>query len=326
MAYEPPARLHLTSHRHEWWILFSAAAIAALTLAAWLSSLAFGGDDADTAGAATDWTVPLLGLGGMVAAVLLLWAAIVAVGRAHELRRVREVYARGLARWPQYATEAQWRQVIAKHARPDGSVLDVVIPAGLLTVVVGAIAVAAAVGREWTVVVVLAAFWLVLMGLVGGRRWNQERERRADRVRRERLLPYPFCVVAAEGLYDEDSGLVGLDQVTEVRVVPAAEVPQIRKRLLGQVRTGEVAVELDPFDSRLARSGWSLLQFTLDSRVARTLWKKAVDLLRSRDIGSDMARFSLLHVRIPPGCEPEAIRVVAAVQQRWLGNTRLQAR
>jgi hypothetical protein len=125
-------------------------------------------------------------------------------------------------------------------------------------------------------------------------------------------------VLAAEGLYHEDHGLVGLDRVTEVRVVPPAEVPGVRKSLLGRARAGDLTVHLDPFDHRLARSGWALLQLTLDDRVERTLWQKVTRALAAGDQPRPTMPISVLHVRVPPGRESEADRVAAAVRQRWL--------
>jgi hypothetical protein len=318
MAYEPPVELHLTSHRAEWWMLLPAAAIAVVALCAWLSSLLFPDEVTEAAGLETDWTVPLVSIGGIVVMVVLLWAVFVAWGRATERRKALGAFAHGLARWPQYATEAQWRQETAKEDKPEGNRLDVVIPVGIVTALIGAIAVAAAINDTWALAVVLAGFWVVLVGLVGGRRWNQERERRGNQARRRRLQPYPSCVVAAEALYHEDWGLVTLDQVTEVRVVPPGEVPQTRKRLLSQSRKGEVSVDLDPFDRRLARAGWSLLQFTLDSRTVRTWWQRIAEVLRAEMPSADVMPVSVVHVRVPPGCESEAAHVAAAVEHRWL--------
>jgi hypothetical protein len=98
-------------------------------------------------------------------------------------------------------------------------------------------------------------------------------------------------------------------------------VPGIRRSLLGRARAGDLTVDLDPFDHRLARSGWALLQFTLDERVARTLGQKVIDVLRAGDHARHAMPISVVHVRVPPGHESEADRVAAAVRQRWLSPT-----
>jgi hypothetical protein len=313
MTITPPAEIHLTSHRAAWWMLFPAAAIGLLAVAAFGSTLIF--DEGPSQGS-PDWAVPAAGIGGMVAMVLLLWVGTVMVERATERRRVRRVYATALACWPQYATEPQWQQAIAKADRPERHFAEIAWPMGILTVVLGGIGVPAGFSGVWSVTVVLAAFWVLLFGLVAGRRWNADRERRADLGRRRRLTPYPSCCISADAFYDEDRGLVGLEQVTGVRVVAPDEVPQLRKRLLSGARKGELTVELDAFDTRLARAGWSLLQFTVDERVARTLWHHLQALLRAGQHGFSMP-ISVTHVRVPPGREAEAAQVAAAVARRW---------
>ena len=318
MAYPPPARIHLTAHRQMWALLFPAAAIAVVMLAAWLSYLLFGDEVPDAAGVAVDWSGPLLGIGGMVAAALLTWAALMAGLRAGERRRARRVHRDGLARWPQYATEAQWRQVIEKDSRPDGGWLETAIPVGIVTAVIAAIAVPAGIQGLWSVVFTLVAFGLLIAGLVAGRRWNQRRERRADRVRREGLAPYPSCVLSAEALYHEDWGLVEIDKLADVQLVPPEQVPGLRRRLLGRARAGEVDLRLEPLDTRLARSGWSLLQVTLDSRLERTLGDQVTKFFASAEQGSDPMPITVLHVRVPPGREAEAGQVAALLRSRWL--------
>lgn len=320
MAYPAPERIHLTSHRQAWALLFPVAAIAVVTLAAGLSYLLFGDPALDAAGVSADWTGPLLGIGAIVAAALLVWTAIVTGSRAGERRRARLVHRDGLARWPQYATEAQWRQVIEKDSRPDGGWLETAIPIGIVTAVLAAIAVPAGVQRLWSVVVVLAAFGLLVAGLVAGRQWNQRRERRTDRVRREGLTPFPSCVVSAEALYHEDWGLLEIDKLADVQLVPPDQVPGLRKRLLARARAGELDVRLEPLDTRLARSGWSLLQLTLDSRLERTLWHQVAGFISSSDHGRDPMPVTVLHVRVPPGREPEAGQVVALLRNRWLAT------
>jgi hypothetical protein len=321
MAYPLPPEIHITSHREQWALLFPVAAIAVVALTAIGATAVFGDEVLEAAGVEPDWTGPLLGIGGMVGLGLAVWAAIMIGSRAMERHQVRRVYRNALARWPQYATEAQWRQVIEKDSRPDGNWLETAIPAGILTAVIAAIAVPAGFQRMWSMVTVLAAFWLLLLGLVAGRRWNQRREQRADRRRRERLAPFPACVLSAEGFYHEDWGLVEIDNVTDVRVIPASEVPGLRKQVLGQARAGEIDLRLEPLDSRLARSGWSLLQLTLDSRVKRTLWDQLGGLLSSdHQEHRDPMPVSVLHVRVPPGREAEAGQVVTLLRTRWLAS------
>lgn len=82
-----------------------------------------------------------------------------------------------------------------------------------------AIAIPAGLRQLWSVVAVLVGFWLVVSGLIAGRRWSQWRAQRAEVRRRKRLAPYPACVLSAEGLYHEDWGLVEIDNVTDVGVV-----------------------------------------------------------------------------------------------------------
>jgi hypothetical protein len=320
MAHPLPPQIHVTSHREQWALLFPVAAIAVVTLAALGATAVFGDEVLDAAGVEPDWTGPLLGIGGIVGLGLAVWAAVMLGSRALERQQVRRVYRNALARWPQYATRAQWQQVIERDSRPEGSWLETAIPAGIVGAVIAAVAVPAGVRQMWSVVAVLAAFGLVALGLIAGRRWNQRRERRADVLRRERLAPYPACVLSAEGFYHEDWGLVEIDDVTDVRVVPAGEVPGLRKRVLAQARAGTVDLRLEPLDSRLARSGWSLLQLTLDSRVRRTLWDQLVGLFGQDDDHHDPMPVSVLHVRVPPGREAEAGQVVTLIRTRWLAG------
>jgi hypothetical protein len=125
-------------------------------------------------------------------------------------------------------------------------------------------------------------------------------------------------VLSAEGFYHEDWGLVEIDTVTGVRVIPASEVPGLRKRMLGQARAGEIDLRLEPLDSQLARSGWSLLQLTLDSRVKRTLWDQLSGLLGADHEHRDPMPISVLHVRVPPGQDAVAGQVATLIRTRWL--------
>jgi hypothetical protein len=320
MAYPLPPQIHVTSHREQWALLFPVAAIAVVAFTAIGATAVFGDEVLDAAGVEPDWTGPLLGIGGIVGLGLAVWAAIMVGSRAWERQQVRRVYRNALARWPQYATEAQWRQVIEKDSRPDGNWLETAIPAGIVGAVIAAIAVPAGIQQLWAVVAALAAFWLLALGLIAGRRWNQRREQRADVRRRGRLAPYPACVLSAEGFYHEDWGLVEIDNMTDVQVVPAGEVPGLRKRVLRQARAGEIDVRLEPLDSQLARSGWSLLQLTLDSRVKRTLWHQLGGLLTSDHEHRDPMPVSVLHVRVPPGREAEAGQVITLLRTRWLAS------
>lgn len=103
--------------------------------------------------------------------------------------------------------------------RPEGRWLETAIPAAIVGGVVAAIAIPAGLRQLWSVVAVLVGFWLVVSGLIAGRRWSQWRAQRAEVRRRKRLAPYPACVLSAEGLYHEDWGLVEIDNVTDVGVV-----------------------------------------------------------------------------------------------------------
>lgn len=320
MAYPLPPEIHVTSHREQWALLFPVTAIAVVMLTAMGATAVFGDEVLEAAGVEPDWTGPLLGIGGIVGLVLAVWAAIMLGSRVLERQHVRRVYRNALARWPQYATEAQWQQVIERDSRPDGSWLETAIPAGVVGAVIAAIAIPAGIQQLWSVVAVLVAFWLLVLGLIAGRRWNQRREQRADVRRRERLAPYPACVLSAEGFYHEDWGLVEIDNVTDVRVVPAGEVPGLRKRVLRQARAATIDLRLEPLDSRLARSGWSLLQLTLDSRVRRTLWDQLAGLFGQDQEHRDPMPVSVLHVRVPPGHETDADQVATLIRERWLAG------
>jgi F0F1-type ATP synthase assembly protein I len=312
--------VHLTSQRDVWWMLLPAAAIAVVTGGAVLSSVLFGDDLPEGVSVETDWVVPLVGIGGIVVAVLVIWAATVMLSRARERWQVLRVFDTAVARWPQYATEAQWRQVIAKEDKPSESKVDVIVPAGIVLGVGLAIAIPAGFSGMWGIGLVVMLFCGMIAGMVVVRRWNLERERRNNRTRRERLAPYPSCWLSADAFYHEDWGLITLDLLTDIQVVPAAEVAQLRTRLRKQARDGDLSIDLDPFDTRLARSGWSLLQLTLDDRVVRTLWHWIVDWFRDPTAGEIMP-ISVLSVRVPPGREPEAAEVVKAVTGRWLRRT-----
>lgn len=313
----PPSQLHLTAQRAAWWVILPAAAIVVVAAAVWLSSVLFG--DSLPADVVVDWTTPLLGIGLLTATVLVIWLAIVVLSRATERSQARRVLGTAIARWPQYATEAQWRQVISKEDRSGGGIADVLIPVGIILGIGLAIGILAGVSGQWGAGLVVLVFCGLIAAMVLVRHWNQERERRDNRRRRERLLPVPTCWLSAEGFYHEDWGLVKLDQVTDIQVVPPGEVAQLRTRLRRQAREGRLSIDLDPFDTRLARAGWSLLQLSFDERVRRTIWHHLMELLRTPG-QSDVMPISVLAVRVPPGREGEADAVAAAVTRRWLAT------
>jgi hypothetical protein len=301
-------------------MLFPAAALGIITVAVWLSSTLLGDPDAPESRAAV-WTGPLLAIGGFVTMVLLIWAGTAAAERASERRKALRVHATAIARWPQYATEAQWQGVIADGARPTGGMLNAVIGSGIVATVVAVIAVWAVLAGEPSAALVLGAFVLVTAGLFIARAWNTDRELRQNQRRRQQLIPYPACWLSAEGFYDEDHGLISLDQVTAVKIIPPAEVPEIRKRLRRLAREGGGQSDLDRLDAQLARAGWSLLQVTTDLRVARTIPDRITRWLSWREFRSDpVAPITVLHVRVPPNREPEAGRVADAVTRRWLAS------
>jgi hypothetical protein len=313
-----PSQLHLTSQRDVWWMLFPAAAIA-LTAVAVSGATAVFGDPDLPAGERADWAGPLLGIGGITAMVLFLWGGTVTVLRANERRRALRVYANPIARWPQYATGAQWQRVIAHDARATGHALDFAIPAGIVAAVVAAVTVPAVLQGQPAIAAVLVMFGLVIIGLIGGRDWNAARERRANRQRRERITPYPACWLSTEAIYHEDHGLFPLDHVSEVTVVPPDQVATVRKRLRREQQAGNLYADLDPLDSRLARAGWSLLQITTDSDLVRTIVDRITDWLSSDDEHRHyLSPISVRHVRVPPGREAEAEQVAAALRRRWL--------
>jgi hypothetical protein len=300
-------------------MLFPAAALGIITVAVWLSSTLLGDPDAPESGASV-WTGPLLAIGGFVTMVLLIWAGTASVERASERRKALRVHTTAIARWPQYATEAQWQGVIADGARPTGGMVNAVIGSAIVAAVVAAIAVWAVLSGEPSAAVVLGAFALVTAGLFTARAWNIDRELRQNQRRRQQLIPYPACWLSAEGFYDEDHGLISLDRMTEVKIIPPAEVPEVRRQLRRQAREAGVQADLDRLDAQLARAGWSLLQVTSDVRVARTVPDLIMRWLSWRELRFHPVPISVLHIRVPPGREPEAGRVADAVTRRWLAS------
>jgi hypothetical protein len=86
-------------------------------------------------------------------------------------------------------------------------------------------------------------------------------------------------------------------------------------------RAGTVVVELDPLDRRLSGSGWSLLELTFDSKIARTLAHKLASLLRAGE-GRHLDRIEVFFVRVPPDATPSAGDVAATLEAHWLAPTR----
>lgn len=318
MSSERPVELRLTSHRQLWWILLPVAIIGLVTVAVWLSVTVMGGADAPDAD--VDWTVPALGIGGAAVVLLLIWAGTVALWRNRERHQVRQVLSNVLVHWPQFATEEQWRREIAESDKPSVRKSDVVVPAVIVAAVVLVIAVPAAVNELWAMAAAVVTFGAVVVALLLGRYVISERERRADRRWRERLGPIPSCWLSAEAIYHENWGLLTLDRLTGISVVPPSEVSTLRKRLLSESRKGETDVDLDPWDARLARSGWSLLQLSFDERLIRTPWHRFQDLLRNDHRAREIMPISVTFIRVPPGREGEATGVAAEIGRRWLGS------
>jgi hypothetical protein len=124
--------------------------------------------------------------------------------------------------------------------------------------------------------------------------------------------------VADSGFYHEDGGLVRFDQIAAVQVVEPDQVASHRSRLSSTTRRTGIQSDLTPLDTRLAKAGWSLLAVTIDTSVARTLWRKAEHLLRSQeDPRLDWVTTS--HVRVPPGHIGEARTAAEHIRARWLG-------
>src|SRR5690606_24055004 len=128
---------------------FPVAAIAVVGLAVLGATAVFGDGALEAAGVESDWTGPLLGIAGLVGFGLAVWVAVMLGSRALERRQVQRVYRNAVARWPQYATEAQWQRVIERDGRPEGSWLETAIPAGIVGGVVVAIAIPAGLRQLW---------------------------------------------------------------------------------------------------------------------------------------------------------------------------------
>jgi hypothetical protein len=313
-----PHELHLTQHRTVAWMLYPAGAIACIILGAWVGSR-FEPDASPDASA--DWTVPGLAIGTMCAALLAGWALTAWALRAGERRAARRVLAAATARWPQYSTTAQWQRVIEADAARGASRADILIPIVILSVIFGGLTVAAVFQSLWGLVGGLVGFWLVVVALVGGRHLNERRERRANRIRRERITPFPVCAIGIHGLYNDDYGLVRFDQLGGVNVVAPGDVGERRKQLARQSRDGTVVVELDPLDRRLSGSGWSLLELTFDSKIARTWADKLAELLRAGE-GRHLHTVEVFFVRVPPDATPSAGDVAATLTPPGLASTR----
>jgi hypothetical protein len=207
--------------------------------------------------------------------------------------------------------------------------------AGGITLVLVVVAVANG-GRDslgasaWNGVAVMTAVTLLL---AGGAWLSVSSIARAERRLIERVVAAPLVIwpqargdpgavptvaVSTEGIYDEQLGVLEIDSVTEVRVIPAAEVKARRAELRARVSRLELSARMDPADQRLATAGWSLLELTLDSRVGRTLVRRLANLLLvdHRPMGWDTV--SVVHVRVPPSQEQVAARVASSIAARWI--------
>jgi hypothetical protein len=227
--------------------------------------------------------------------------------------------AAAVVAWPQYSTAEQWQKVVDDDDRRSATGrTDVVVPAVIITVVIGGLAAWGALAAGPAVGLTLGAFWLAAMALVAGRTWAAERDRRSGRARRLRIRPCPRCWVADSGFYHEDRGLVRFDQIAGVEVVEPDRVASYRSSLSSAARKTGIESDLTPLDSRLAKAGWSLLAVTIDTSVARTLWRKAEHLLRSHE-DPRLDWVTAAHVRGPPGHIGEARTAAERIRARWLG-------
>ncbi|MGH9135261.1 MAG: hypothetical protein ACRDZZ_15085, partial [Ilumatobacteraceae bacterium] len=105
--------------------------------------------------------------------------------------------------------------------------------------------------------------------------------------------------------------------LSAVAVVAAGDVGPRRKELARRARAGDLVVELDPLDRRLSSSGWSLLELTIDSMVARTWARRLARLLRSGE-GRHLESVEVFFVRVPPDASPAAGDVAAMLDAHWL--------
>jgi hypothetical protein len=297
-------------------MLFPAVAVGVVAVGVWAGVTVFGDDQ--SADVEADWTVPMLGIAFIAAVPVVMWAVARTVLLANERRHASTVLAAAIVEWPQYSTTAQWQKVVEDdHRRSATKRTDVLVPVVILTVVIGGLAVWAALAADPAVGLALGAFWLAAMALIAGRTWAAERDRRSGRVRRVRIQPFPRCWVADSGFYHEDSGLVRFDQIAAVEVVEPDRVASYRGSLSSAARKTGSQSDLTPLDSRLARSGWSLLAITIDTSVARTLWRKAEHLLRSQE-DPRLDWLTTSHVRVPPGHIGEARTAADRIHTRWL--------
>ncbi len=310
--------LHLWRYRSHWWLLVPAGAIVVIGLGAFATAVA---DDQGTEG----WGTALAGLGALAVVPLAVWIVAVVVSRRSERRRATEVLANPVARWPQYATAAQWDEVVEEdHEARAFHRIEVIAPLTIVTALLAGLGAWAAVSGVPEAAFPLGGFWLLFAALVVGRQWNIQRERHAD-LRRRRALPRgPDCWIARTGLYHEDHGLVTFDDLVAVEVIESDRVSGRRAEVRDDVLGPQpVAAALDPLDGRLARSGWSLLELTFDPARDRSLATAVLSLVR-RLLGGATGRVAhhveIVHVRVPPPAADEA-GVVAALLAREHGLT-----
>jgi hypothetical protein len=212
------------------------------------------------------------------------------------------------------------------------------IPAAISGVITLILVVMAAVGggrdslgaSAWNGAAVMAAITVLLVGGAWLCVASMARaERRAiERVAAAPLVTWPqvrgdpeevpTATVSTEGIYDEELGVVEIESVTEVRVIPAAEVEARRAELRAAVSRMELSARMDPADQRLATAGWSLLELTLDSRVGRTLLRRLANVLLVDHGPMGWETVSVVHVRVPPGQEQAAAGAASAIATRWI--------
>ncbi len=299
-------------------MLVPAAGIVLIGAGAFLAVVA---GDGDTDG----WGTALAGIGALAGVSLVAWIVAATASLVSERRGAMRVLADPVARWPQYSTAAQWEKVVdddyealAFHR------IEILAPLGLVTALLVGLGIWAAVSGVPEAAFPLGGFWLLFAGLVVGRQWNIQRERRADRRRRLALSPYPSCWISRTGLYDEDHGLVTFDDVVAVDVIEPDRVSGRRKEIREEMREGAPMVaDLDALDGRLARSGWSLLELTFDPSQSRSPVDLVLSLVRrvlGGTRGAGRRYVEVVHVRVPPPAAEEA-RAVATRLARDYGLT-----
>lgn len=313
-----PQPVRLSRHHSVAWLLAPAVLLAAPVIGLGVGRLIDGPDELERAsGETADWTLPLAFVAAVVALFVIFWVVSFVVLRATERRDVRRVLAAPIARWPQFASDEQWRGFVSRDRESErtNARLLRLAPVGAVATAVGGLALGAALGSA----MIGGAFGGFAAGLIlagSASRLRSLRQRRALDAHRDRLVGIPHRTVSLRGVLDDDLGVTAFTQLAGAVHVPSADLGTRRAATAAARRRGDVIANLDPIDRQLAKAGWSFLELTFDQRVARGFAANALRLLEQWHARSTGMRW-VQTIRVPPDASAEADAVATALTARY---------